>query len=116
MNKNEKILTLVLVSMIAISSLNAYSFGQSSNVSDNEELQSKIKSLESELLNQPTNDELEATIENLQNESQELSKIITDIIDVCNKANADSHKKQNNTLEKENEILQSALAKLRGGI
>jgi len=73
------------------------------------ELEDKVEFLE----NKPDYKLLETELERVNNENQELASIISDVIEACNNASNGSHQQNNKSLEKENEVLQELLNRLK---
>ncbi len=61
------------------------------------ELEDKTEFLE----NKPNYELLETELKRVNNENQELTSILSDVIEACNKASNESHQRNNNSLEKE---------------
>lgn len=109
MNKNKKI---VIISFNVIALIASYGIYMMINYDNDEPVSNISNNILS--LNQTKYLSLQIELERMQNENQKLSSIISDIIAACNKASNNEHNSNNNSLEKENEILQKALEKLRG--
>lgn len=69
---------------------------------------------EKEIIRIDANTELELRLQAEIDSNQKLAEIIQNIINACNEKLLDKFNNTNEKLEKENEILQKALSKIRG--